>query len=126
MVGTEPSETKIRSYLYQCRVEKGLSLNSLRAYERDLSRFRTFLGPCDLASVTIDTLRRYADRLRKEGLSNRSIARHITTLRGLFGFLMDEQEISANPTDLLAAPRIGSSLPRYLALPEVNRLLTAP
>lgn len=126
MVGTEPSEAKIRSYLYHCRVEKGLSVNSLCAYERDLSRFRAFVRPTNLASVTIDTLRRYIDHLRKEGLSNRSIARHITTLRGLFGFLMDEQEISANPTDLLAAPRIGSSLPRYLAVQEVERLLTAP
>lgn len=126
MVGTEPSEAKIRSYLYHCRVEKGLSVNSLRAYEQDLSRFRAFLHPADLKSVTLDTLRGYVDHLRKKGLSNRSIARHITTLRGLFGFLMDEQEIRANPTDLLAAPKIGASLPRYLALPEMDRLLVAP
>jgi integrase/recombinase XerD len=47
-------------------------------------------------------------------------------LRGLFGFLTDEQEVTANPTDLLAAPKVGSSLPKYLALPEVDRLLASP
>jgi integrase/recombinase XerD len=126
MVGTEPSQAQIRSYLYHCRVEKGLSVNSLRAYEQDLSRFLAFLGATGLDSVTLDTLRSYVDHLRKKRLSNRSIARHITTLRGLFGFLTDEQEISTNPTELLAAPKIGSSLPKYLALPEVDRLLAAP
>jgi integrase/recombinase XerD len=126
MVGTAAFDAKIRSYLYHCRVEKGLSVNSLRAYEQDLHHFEQFLGPNSLISVTLDTLRSYVDHLRKTGLSNRSIARHITTLRGLFGFLTDEGQLAANPTDLLAAPKIGFALPKYLALPEVDRLLAAP
>ncbi len=126
MAGRAASEEKIRSYLNYCRLEKALSLNSLRAYEQDLRQFIRFLGPRPLNSVTLDTLRTYVDRLRSVRLSNRSIARHITSLRGLFGFLTDEHEITANPTDLLAAPKIGSSLPKYLALSEVDRLLSAP
>ncbi len=126
MVGMATFEANIRSYLYHCRVEKGLAVNSLRAYEQDLRRFGHFLGPTSLDSVTLGTLRSYVDHLRRIRLSNRSIARHITTLRGLFGFLTDEQQVDANPTDLLAAPKIGLALPKYLALREVDRLLAAP
>ncbi len=126
MAGTASSEEKIRSYLYYCRVEKGLSVNSLRAYGQDLHHFQAFLGHAPLSSVTLDTLRNYIDHLRGTALSNRSIARQITTLRGLFGFLTDEREVSTNPTELLAAPKIGSSLPKYLDLPAVDRLLAAP
>jgi integrase/recombinase XerD len=126
MAGTPSSEGEIRSYLYHCRVEKGLSANTLRAYEHDLRHFESFLGRTSLGSVTLDTLRTYVDHLRKIKLSNRSIARHITTLRGLFGFFTDERKLGINPTDLLAAPKVGSSLPKYLGLPEVDRLLEAP
>jgi integrase/recombinase XerD len=119
-------EERVRSYLYACRVERGLATNTLTSYRQDLAQFGHFLKPAPLSSVTLDTLRRYADRLRQSGLSSRSIARHITTLRGFFAFLVEERELDANPTDLLTAPKIGSALPNYLDLPDVDRLLNAP
>jgi integrase/recombinase XerD len=126
MAGTGPFAERTRSYLYFCRVEKGLSANTLQAYERDLARLGKFLQAKDLRSVGLDTLRSYLDHLRLTGLSNRSIARQVTTLRGFFGFLVEEKELAVNPTELLAAPRVGSSLPKYLDLPAVDRLLESP
>ncbi len=118
----------MRSYLHFCRTEKGLAQNSLDSYRSDLSRFREFLKPttADMGTVTLDTLRSYLDQLRAAGLSNRSIARQVTSLRGFFGFLVEEEEISANPAELLVAPKIGSSLPKYLDYQSVDQLLQSP
>ncbi len=121
-----PFEERMRLYLHFCRTEKGLAHNTLEAYRRDLVRLANFLKAIRLQSVTLDTLRSYMDHLRAQGLSNRSIARQVTTLRGFFGFLVEERNISENPAELLIAPKIGSSLPKYLDHSSVNRLLVAP
>jgi integrase/recombinase XerD len=126
MTGTEPFQARMQSYLHFCRAEKGLAANSLEAYRRDLRRLSSFLKTLPLQKVTLDTLRQYVDHLRALKLSNRSIARHITTLRGFFGFLVEEGKISANPADLLVSPRIGSSLPKYLDHSNVGKLIEAP
>jgi len=59
-------------------------------------------------------------------LSARSIARHITTLRNFYSFLIREGEIERDPTEFLALPRQASSLPKYLNREEVERLIAAP
>ncbi|MBV9084515.1 MAG: tyrosine recombinase, partial [Acidobacteriaceae bacterium] len=79
-----------------------------------------------LQAVTLDVLRSHLDHLRAAGLSNRSIARHVTTLRGFFGFLVEERELPDSPAELLASPHTGSSLPKYLNRAAVDRLLEAP
>jgi integrase/recombinase XerD len=114
MAGLKAFGQGVRSYLHFCRIEKGLAENSLASYRQDLARLGKFLEPTPLDKVTVDTLRSYLDHLRSEGLSNRSIARQITTLRGFFGYLVEEKQIEANPADLLFTPKIPSSLPKYL------------
>ncbi len=116
----------MRSYLHFCRTEKGLSANSLIAYHHDLSRLGTFLGSAPLDSVQLETLRSYLDQLRAVRLAPRSIARQVTSLRGFFGYLLENREIHQDPTELLTSPKIGSSLPKYLALSAVDRLIDSP
>jgi len=119
-------EQEMRSYLQFCRAEKGLSVNTLEAYRQDLSRLAAYLGTEPFSSVTLDVLRGYLDGLRKEGLSNRSIARQVTTLRTFFGYLATENRISSNPAELLSGPKIGSTLPKYLDQATVDHLIAAP
>jgi integrase/recombinase XerD len=126
MADLTPFEQRMRSYLHFCRTEKGLAHNSLEAYRRDLARLGTFLNGLALDSVSLDTLRSYLDHLRASGLSNRSIARQVTTLRGFFGFLVEESALAANPAELLSAPKTGSSLPKYLDSSNLDHLLEAP
>jgi integrase/recombinase XerD len=126
MRGTRAFGQKERLYLQFCRTEKGLAQNSLESYKRDIQQLGIFLGNTPLVDVTQDTLRSFLDHLRANGLSNRSIARHVTTVRGFFGFLVEEGEIAVNPTELLSAPKIGSSLPKYLSQSAVNDLLQSP
>jgi integrase/recombinase XerD len=116
----------LRRYLHFCRTEKGLAQNSLDAYRRDLESFRIFLQGAAFQTVTLATLRSYVDELRGRKLSNRSIARQITTLRGFFGFLAEEREIGDNPAELLTSPKFGDSLPKFLTGQQVDGVLEAP
>lgn len=119
-------EQGIRSYLHFCRTEKGLAQNTLDAYRRDLAQLKRFVQTMAVQAVTLETLRLHLDGLRTGGLSNRSIGRQVTTLRGFFGFLVDEGAIASNPAELLVAPKIGSSLPKYLDYSTVDQVLHSP
>ena len=126
MRGLASFEQKVRSYIHFCRTEKGLAINSLESYRRDLSQLGSYLEAAGGGDVTLVTLRGYVDHLRGHGLANRSIARQVTALRGFYAFLVEEGEISTNPAELLAAPKIGTSLPKYLDRTVVDGLLEAP
>jgi integrase/recombinase XerD len=114
----------VRSFLDFCRVEKGLAKNSLHSYQFDLERFSSEIP--DSKQATPEDLARYVDSLYRAGLSARSIARHITTLRNFYAFLTREGEIDRDPTEFLALPRQWTTLPKYLNREEVERLLEAP
>ena len=72
-----------------------------------------------------EPIRRYLDSLYKSRMATRSIARHLTTLRNFYRFLVENGTIDSDPTANLPAPRQGSSLPKYLNQKEVDGLLQA-
>jgi integrase/recombinase XerD len=116
----------VKSYLHFCRVDKGLASNSLAAYSEDLSRFERF-APDTLADcANIERLRTYVSGLYEDELSSRSIARHITTLRGFFKFLLSEGRITSDPSEHLQTPRQWKSIPHFLGVAQVDALLDAP
>ncbi len=119
-------ETGVHAFLQYCRTEKGLSANTLQSYRRDLARLGKALGGMTLSAVDVAALRGQMDGMRRAGLAHRSIARHVTTWRGLFEFLVENGEISANPTELLVAPKIGAALPKYLNRERTEALLQSP
>jgi integrase/recombinase XerD len=116
----------MKSFLHFCRNEKGLAKNSLDAYSRDLAQFSGFLGREKAAQAALDTLRQYLDHLKAAGLASRSIARHVTTLRNFFAFLVEQGVLATNPAELLTAPKIGTALPKYLDTRAVDNLLATP
>jgi integrase/recombinase XerD len=112
-------------FLNFCRIEKGLSANSIAAYSADLSKFTAFLKrPSEHA--TTEDVRAYLDYLSCNGLSSRSIARHLTTLRNLYGFLLGEGRVEGDPTEHLRTPKQWQSIPKYLNLNDINRIIQAP
>jgi integrase/recombinase XerD len=115
---------RITAFLNFCRLEKGLSGNSISAYSADLSRFIAFFEVD--AEVQADDLRHYLDHLYASGLGNRSVARHLATLRNFFGFLLREGEITADPTEHLRTPKQWQTIPKFLNLEEINKLIEAP
>ena len=115
-----------QAFLHFCRVEKGLSANTVAAYRRDLANFSACIAADSLDVITLEMLRSCVDSLRARGLSQRSIARHVTTLRSFFPYLAENGHVSANPAELLEAPQFGSRLPRYLDGGHIDRLLESP
>ena len=115
----------VRGFLDYCRIEKGLAANTIEAYGRDLKSFQEFCRGAE-AIPGAEEIRRYLDSLHRSGLGSRTIARKLTTLRNFYRFLLREEWIDQDPTALLALPRQWKSLPKYLTLEEVDRLLAAP
>ncbi len=123
MKALSADSTLVKSFLDFCRVEKGLSANTLNSYQFDLERFSEQVPA--LTAVP-DQLASYVESLYSAGLSPRTIARHITTLRNFYSFLAREGKIDQDPTEHLAQPKQWSTLPKYLNREELDRLLGAP
>lgn len=116
------------AFLAFCRVEKGLSANSIVSYQQDLKDFQRFCAD-EAGGQTPpsgEDISRYVDGMGRSGLSPRSIARRIATLRNFFRFLLREGRIDQDPTALLRPPRQWQTLPKYLNGSQVLSLLGAP
>jgi integrase/recombinase XerD len=116
---------QMTAFLGFCRLEKGLSSNTLSAYRTDLASFGSFLeGAPEIPGE--DAVFRYVDGLYASGLNSRSVARRLATLRGFFGYLLREGEITADPTERLHTPKTWKTIPKLLSLEEINKILGAP
>lgn len=122
-----PLEANIQEYLDYCRVEKGLSSNSLQAYRRDLARLAEFLQARKRPICQADNhdLRAFLDSLYEAGLGARSVARHLSSLRNLYVYLQQQNRLAGDPTANLTSPSQWKKLPNYLSLEEVDLLLAA-
>jgi integrase/recombinase XerD len=114
----------MRAFLNFCRLEKGLSANSIEAYALDLAKWSAFLGESGELPGT-EGLRHYLDHLYRTGLSQRSIARHLTTLRGFCGFLLREGHVATDPTEHLGAPKQWQTIPKFLNLEVIEKIIQA-
>jgi integrase/recombinase XerD len=118
----------ITSFLTHVRVEKGLSANTVAAYRRDLLKFEAFAKKrkLALASVRRDDLVDFLSSLYHQKLESRTVARHLVTLRNFFRFAQVQEVIPEDPSLNLESPKIRRSLPGYLRLEEVEKLLAQP
>jgi len=118
----------IAAFLTYVRVEKGLSANTVSAYRRDLVKFESYAKKkkLSLESVTRDDLVDFLSSLFRQKLESRTVARHLVTMRNFFRFAQTQDLISVDPSLNLESPKIRRSLPGYLRLEEIERLLAQP
>jgi integrase/recombinase XerD len=115
------------AFLAWCRVEKGLSANSLAAYAFDLKSFRKFIADRSRAGIPgAEDIQAYLSDLSRRGIGPRTAARRLTTLRNYYRFLLSEGRIPTDPTALINAPRQWKQLPKYLNREEMVKLVQAP
>lgn len=106
--------------------EKRHSPRTCDSYQRDLLRLADWLGRSGFVAwqrVTNHDLRRYVATLSREGLSGRSIARHLSATRRFYQFLLREKLASDNPALDIRAPKSGRRLPRVADVDQLKHLL---
>jgi integrase/recombinase XerD len=115
-------------YIQHLRVERGLSEHTVQGYARDLVRFGNWLVDERAPLDEIDEARvaGHLVTLSQAGLSARTQARALSSIRGFFRFLVQERRHQLDPTELLEGPRLLRKLPDVLNRDEVLRLLNAP
>jgi integrase/recombinase XerD len=124
-----PIDNLIDQYLNYLLVEKGLSRTTLESYSRDLIRYREFLHQNRIQRISEnDTalILKHLIALRNAGLSARSRARHLVSLRGFYRFMFQERILKHDPARLVDLPKTSMKLPDVLSVEEVSQLLEAP
>ena len=121
-------EAHIRSFLNYLRVEKGLSANTIEAYHRDLLKFAAFAAQHELKTEKVKRadVVDFLSGLYRHGLDSRSVARHLVAVRTFFRFSLTEGLIKEDPAANVESPKFRQSLPDFLTVEEVDRLLAQP
>jgi integrase/recombinase XerD len=121
-------EDALRLFVEFLTVEKGLSRNSVQAYERDVRKLAGHLkaGRIPLVRITEEVLTGFIRRQSQSGLSARSLARLISAMRSFFRFLVLGGFLKKDPSARLTTPSTWLALPKFLTVEEVEALLKAP
>lgn len=122
------SSAKEERFLSYLRVERGLSLNTLLAYRRDLKKLSLFAlsREKDVSALQADELAHFMRALHAQGLAPRSIARALVAVRGFYKFLIQDGFLRLDPSVNIESPKSWRSLPKFLATEEVEQLLSTP
>lgn len=119
----------IKDFESYLKIEKSLSGNSIEAYDDDVRKLVQFIEykKLDLSpeGIRINHLREFLEWVNELGLSSRTQARIISGIKAFYKYLMMEDEIEQNPSELLEGPRIGRKLPTVLSVIEIDTLLSA-
>ena len=115
----------IDAYLDHLRVERALSAATLSAYATDLARLAQHLERAGVAEVAAIDAGHVSSLVAATRCSAKSLARHLSAMRGFFKFLVRERAISRDPSELVERPKIGRRLPKVLSADEVLRVVEA-
>jgi len=113
----------VEEYLLALDVERGLSINTIEAYRRDLTQYLEFLAGAEPDQSSVEG---YVSHLRGMDLASSTIGRKLATVRGLHRFLVIEGLRQTDPTLLLESPRRPEPFPKALTIDEAISLIEAP
>lgn len=118
----------LQTFLDFLSIEKGLSFNTVLSYSRDLRKFFRFLKKEKIPPLKAseENLIRFIHQQSRAGLSARSLARLISSLKSFYKFLILDDLIKRNPAVNLSSPKIWFKLPHFLTVEEVELLLRQP
>ena len=125
MKSKENPDDILSKYKVYLRLEKSLSDNTVSAYLADISKLFQFLEDEQIhpLDVTLDNLETFSANLRDLGIQPRSQARILSGIRSFYHYLILEDYLQADPSELLESPQIGLHLPEILTLEEIDTLI---
>ena len=118
-------DTSIKGFKSYLQIERSLSDNSVQAYTRDVKKFANYAIPLELSElkITRENISNFLSEIKDEGISARSQARIISGIKAFYKYLIMEDYLKINPTELIESPRIGLKLPDTLSLIEIDNLI---
>jgi integrase/recombinase XerD len=118
-------QRQLEDYLYQLRIQRGLSENTITSYRQDLKAFGAFLHEQQLTLQAIDRtqLTLWLAQRQNEGKASSSVAHMITSLRRFFAYLSQEKIIDNDPMQQVKPPKKQAKLPVVLSVQEIDQLL---
>lgn len=122
-------EEQVRDYLHYLQIERGLSLNTRKSYERDLHKYLSYVEEQKIdtwQAVDRYIIMEYLQRLHSEENSSATIIRMISTLRGFHQFLRQERLTDNDPMQHIDSPKKAQKLPSTLSIEEVTLLIETP
>jgi integrase/recombinase XerD len=119
-------ERYIKDFVSFLKIEKGLAENSIFAYQNDVAKLYDFGRSRKLepTQITYENLKEFVAVLYDLGLSARSQARIISGVKQFYGFLLLEDVLQDDPSELLEMPKIGRKLPEVLSIEEIDLLIS--
>lgn len=120
-------ERYIKDFVSFLKIEKGLAENSIFAYQNDVAKLYDFalVRKIAVTELTYNDLKEFIAELYDLGLSARTQARIISGVKQFFGFLLIEDVLIDDPSELLEMPRLGRKLPEVLSIEEIDQLIAA-
>lgn len=122
-------EECVNDFLVYISSEKGLSANTISAYQNDVRKFIQFLNThsiLDLMLVEESHLLKFFEEQQEQNYASSSIGRASIALKVFFQFLKRENVLKKNPTEYLASPKMWQLIPEVLSSHEIERLMNAP
>ncbi|MCY7411499.1 MAG: site-specific integrase, partial [Salinibacterium sp.] len=126
-----PLRVGVDKFLRHVAIERGLSKNTLLAYARDLNSYTDALarrGIESVQSISSADVSAFAHELRsrtERPLAASSLARMLSSVRGLHRFLLDEQLVDADVSAEIAAPKLAMRLPKAISIEQMAAVLAA-
>ena len=115
----------LRKYNQYLKLEKSFSPHTIKAYLVDVDKLLQYLKEEDIHpfDATLEDLEHFSATLRDLGIQPRSQARILSGIRSFYHFLILEDYLQADPSELLESPQIGFHLPEVLTLEEIDNLI---
>ncbi|MBA3581526.1 MAG: tyrosine recombinase XerC [Gammaproteobacteria bacterium] len=128
MADNSPSvlQQAVLKFIDYLRIERRYSPHTISNYQRDLIHFTDYINQLPRAQwcdITHHDVRSYAARCHRQGLNGSSIARHLSTVRGFYKFLLREGLAKHNPAVDILAPKSAKKLPNVLDVDQIHQLL---
>lgn len=123
-----PLVYQINDFLYNLRIERNYSENTIESYRIDLMQYATFLNKYEYVNDVSDILdfhiERFIRSLKKKDLSKTSISRKISAIKSFHKyFYIDEKVTDVNPSSQITKPKRSLHLPDYLTIEEIDKML---
>lgn len=109
-------------------LEKSLSENSILAYLNDVEKLKSYCLDQeleDIHKIRLDDLERFIIALAQLGISPYSQARIISGIKAFFNYLIEEEVITENPSELLESPKLQRKIPDVLSINDIDTILAS-